>query len=66
MVADADVVGDVGVGHQQVVAADAGDQAAALGAAVDGDELADAVAVADAGLGALALVFQVLRGDADC
>ena len=35
------------------------------GAAVDGDEFADAVAVADAGFGALALVLQVLRGDAD-
>ena len=30
VVADADVVRDVGVGHQQVVVADAGDQAAAL------------------------------------
>ena len=39
--------------------------AAALGAAVDGDELADPVAVADARLGALALVLQVLRRDAD-
>ena len=35
------------------------------GAAVDGDELADAVAVADARLGALALVLQVLRRHAD-
>ena len=42
-----------------------GDQAAALGAAMDGDEFADAVAVADAGFGALALVFQILRGHAD-
>ena len=31
---------------------------------MDGDEFADAVAVADAGLGALALVLEVLRGDA--
>ena len=65
VIADADVVRDVRVGHEQVVAADGGEQAAALRAAVDGDEFADAVAVADAGLGALALVFQVLRGDAD-
>ena len=42
-----------------------GHQAAALGAAVDGDELADPVAVADAGLGALALVLQILRRHAD-
>ena len=41
-----------------------GDQAAALGAAMDGDEFADAVAVADARFGALALVFQILRGHA--
>ena len=65
VIADADVVGDVGVGHEQVVAADGGEQAAALGAAMDGDEFADAVAVADAGLGALAFVLEVLRGHAD-
>ena len=35
------------------------------GAAMDRDEFADAVAVADAGLGALALVLQILRRDAD-
>src|ERR1019366_2704037 len=52
---------DVGVGHQQVAAADGGEQSATLGSAMDGDEFADAVAVADAGLGALALVLQVLR-----
>ncbi len=65
VIADAAIVRHVGVGHQQVVAADAGDQAAARGAAVDGDELADAVAVADARLGALAFIFQILRGHAD-
>src|ERR1019366_6951941 len=64
VVADAYVVGDVGVSHQQVVAADRGDQSPALGAAMNGDEFADAVAMADAGLGALALVFEVLRGHA--
>ena len=64
VIADADVVGDVGVGHQQVVAADGGEQSSALGAAMDGDEFADAVAVADAGLGALAFVLQVLGGHA--
>ena len=35
------------------------------GAAMDRDEFADAVAAADAGFGALAFVFQVLRGHAD-
>src|ERR1035437_7094878 len=63
-IADARVVGDVDVGHEQVVAANGGDQSPALGSAMDGDEFADAVAVADAGLGALALVLEVLRGHA--
>src|ERR1035437_4326322 len=64
VIADQRVVGDVGVGHEQVVAADGGDQSPALCAAMDGDEFADAVAVANAGLGALALVLEVLRGHA--
>src|ERR1039457_1724726 len=64
VVADAHVVGDVGVCHEQVVAADGGDQSPTLGSAMNGDELTDAVAVADAGLGALALVLEVLRGHA--
>src|SRR4029079_8536609 len=65
VVTDADVVSDVGVDHQQVVIADAGDQAAALGAAMDRDKLANAVAVPDPGFGALALILQVLRGNPD-
>ena len=64
VIADVHIVRHVRVGHQQVVVADAGDQAAALGAAMDGDEFADVVAVADARFGALAVVFQVLRGHA--
>ena len=35
------------------------------GAAMDRDEFADAVAVADAGLGALAFILQILRRDPD-
>ena len=62
---DVAVVRHVRVGHQQIVGADARDQSSARRAAVDGDELADAVAVADARFGALALVFEILRGHAD-
>src|SRR5437899_8873174 len=55
----------VDVGHQQIVVANARDQAAAFGAAMNGDKFADAVAGADARFGALALIFQVLRSYAD-
>src|SRR5690606_6582829 len=65
VVADDAVVGDVAVGQQPVVVADAGDAAAAAGAAVDGDELAEHVAVADHQLGALAGELLVLRFAAD-
>ena len=41
VIADVHVVGDVGVGHEQVVAADDGEQSSALGAAMDGDEFAE-------------------------
>ena len=65
MVADDAVVGDVGVGQHPVVVADAGDAAAAAGAAVDGDELAEQVVLADFQLGAFAGVLLVLRVAAD-
>jgi len=45
------------VSHQQVVIANLGYQAAAFGAPMNGDELADFVAAADARLGALPLVL---------
>src|SRR5690606_12546995 len=64
-VADLAVVGDVHVGQQPVVVADPGDAAAVAGAAVDGGELADHVAVADHQLGALAFELLVLRVAAD-
>ena len=65
MVADLAVVRDVHVGQQPVVVADAGDAAAVAGAAVDGDEFADQVAVADDQLGALAGELLVLRRAAE-
>ena len=41
-----------------------GQHAAALGAAVNGHEFADLVAVADVRAGTLAVIFQILRRDA--
>ena len=58
------IMRDVHVGHEPVAIADLGECAAAFGAAVDGDEFADGVAVADAGDGGFALVLLVLGGDA--
>ena len=63
--ADSDVVGHVDIGHQEIVVADGGDHSAAFGAAVDSDEFADLVAMADSGLGTLAVILQILRRDAD-
>src|SRR6266850_784495 len=51
----------VDVGHQQIVVANARDQAAAFGAAMDRDKFANAVAGANARFCALALIFQILR-----
>src|ERR1039457_1748743 len=63
VIADLHVVRDVGVRHDEVVVADRGHHAAAFRAAVNGNELADPVAMPDAGAGALALVLQILRRD---
>src|ERR1035438_4457356 len=60
-VTDMHVVRHVYVSHQQVVVADTGDEAAAFGAAMNGNKLADLVAVSDARFGPLAAVFQILR-----
>ena len=65
VVADVAVVRDVRVGHEHVVVADLGQPAAARGAAVDRDELADHVAVADHQAGRLPAELQVLRDQAD-
>src|SRR5690242_1821140 len=64
-VADLAVVRDVHVGQQPVVVTDAGDTATLAGAAVDRDELADQVAIADHQFGALAGKLLVLRGTTD-
>src|SRR5690606_5940006 len=60
-VADLAVVGDMAIGHEQVVVADAGHAAALLGSAVHGDEFPDDVAVADLEPCGLAPVAEVLR-----
>src|SRR6204780_2606269 len=49
------VMRDVHVGHQQIVVADAGQHAASLGAAMDGDEFPELVAPSDSGFGSLAV-----------
>ena len=54
------VVGDVAVGHEEVVAADPRHPRVG-GAAVDGDVLAEDVAVADLHAGRLVVVLEVLR-----
>src|SRR5258706_1566089 len=59
------VVADVGVGHVDALPPHAGDAAALGGAAVDGAELAEDVAVADLQPDLLALELQVLRIEAD-
>ena len=56
---------DMCIGQQPVVVADAGDAAAGGRATVDGDEFTHDIAVPDHQLGALALVFLVLRIAAD-
>ena len=58
------VVGDVPVGHQVVAIADARDMAPGDRAAMDGDELAEHVLVADHEPRGFALVLQVLRCEA--
>ena len=65
MVADDAVVRDVHVGHDPVVVADARRAAAFAGAAVQRDELADQVAIADDQLALFAAEFLVLRDRAD-
>src|ERR1700754_5195668 len=59
------VVGDVDIGQQPVVVAHAGEAATFASTAVDGDEFADEVAVADIKLGQPAREFFALRRAAD-
>ena len=65
VVADDAVVGHVAIRQDPVAVADAGDAAAIAGAAIDGHEFADHVAVADHQLDAFAAVLLVLRFAAD-
>ena len=65
MVADYAVVGNVGVGHDQRMIADAGQASALSGAAIDGDELAYGVVVADFEARWFVLIAQVLRDQSD-
>ena len=60
VVAHLAVVGHVGVGHEEVAPADAGEAAAAGRAPVHGGELPDGVVVADDQPGFFALELQVL------
>src|SRR6185503_3013668 len=57
---DVAVVGDVHVGHEQIVVFDRRLTAAASRAPVDGDELAEDIAAPDSQGGGFALVLQVL------
>src|SRR5579885_2875728 len=66
MVADDHVMRHMNIRHQQIVVADAGDQAASFRATVNRHELADSVAVSNARLRSLAFIFQILRRDAYC
>src|SRR5439155_14813150 len=65
MVVDRAVMGDVAVGHDERVIADAGQASALCSAAIDGDKFADGVVVADFEARGFALVAQVLRGESD-
>src|SRR5205823_8025930 len=62
---DMAIVRDVRVGHEEVFVANRRLPATTGGAAVDGDEFAEEVVVADGQLGVLALVLEVLWRTAD-
>src|SRR5436309_10131317 len=59
VVADYAVMGNVAVGHDQRMAADAGQASALCGAAIDGDKFADGVVVTDFKARGFAFVTQV-------
>jgi hypothetical protein len=65
VVADRAVVSDMGVSHDEVVAADASEASALDGTAIDGDEFANDVVVADFKARGLAVVADILRSEAD-
>ena len=59
------IMRNVGVGHDQGMAANARQPSALGGAAIDGDKFADDIVVADLEASRLAAVAQVLRGKSD-
>src|SRR5579862_7332012 len=65
MAAQPDIVRDMRISHQEIVVADGSDHSPAFGAAMQRREFADAIAMPDAQLAPLALVFEILRRDAD-
>ena len=65
VVADPNIVRHVRVSHQQIVIADGRRHATALSAAMDRHEFANLIAIADPRFGPLAVIFQILRRDAD-
>src|SRR5438105_1560970 len=58
-------MGDVGIGHDQVVIAYAGKRAALRRAAIDGDELADGVVIANFEARRFPRIAQILWREAD-
>src|ERR1700674_151106 len=65
VVADRAIMGDVGVSHNQDVTSHAGQPAAFYGAAIDGNELANLVMVANFKAGRFAGVGHILRRHSD-
>jgi hypothetical protein len=63
--ADLTIMGDVGVGHDEVVVADASARSTLDGAAVDGDKLANHVVIANFESRRLAGVGNILRRQSD-
>ncbi len=61
MIADDTVMGNMGICHEQIVAADNGLPGAVAGAAMHGDRLADGVAVTDLQGRFLSLELEILR-----
>ena len=63
--ADHTVVGDVRLGHDQTIVASLREHAAALRPTMNGNELANAISLANARLRRLAFVFQILGRESD-
>src|SRR2546430_1478290 len=61
VVAQTTIMSDVSLGHDQTIVTDLSEQAAAFGAAVNGDKLSYSISLSNASLGKLTLVFEILR-----